>query len=230
MLCLDAQNEKVTPISYSHMMLIWRKQLTHIKIPKKSRFSQCDVCMKLKDKLATCQDKTQREELIQKRKKHLEQQNAERQKYYKHISKAKFTPSKYVSIILDAMDQEKTSIPKMYETPKSLGNIWKVKINLMGAIVHGYGLYGFFDSFQWSHGAAYTISILVQVLLLLDNIPDTLYIQLDNCLGQNKNRYVLGFLAKLVEENIFKKVKLSFLMVGHTHEDIDQLFSRYKDK
>ncbi|XP_053393596.1 uncharacterized protein LOC128555383 [Mercenaria mercenaria] len=117
----------------------------------------------------------------------------------------------------------------MYETPKSLGNIWKVKSNLMGAIVHGYGLYGFFDSFQWSHGAAYTISILVQVLLLLDNIPDTLYIQLDNCPGQKKNRYVLGFLAKLVEENIFKKVKLSFLMVGHTHEDIDQLFSRYDD-
>ena len=30
----------------------------------------------------------------------------------------------------------------------------------------------------------------------------------------------------LVDNGIFKKVKISFLLVGHTHENIDQLFSR----
>ncbi|WAR06068.1 hypothetical protein MAR_021437, partial [Mya arenaria] len=83
--------------------------------------------------------------------------------------------------------------------PKGLSSLWKVKVSLMGSIVHG--AYGFFDTFQWAHGSSFTIS------------------------GQNKNRYMLGFLAMLVHLGVFRKIKLSFLMVGHTHEDIDQLFS-----
>ena len=39
-------------------------------------------------------------------------------------------------------------------------------------------------------------------------------------------RFVLGFMSLLVELKVFKKVKISFLMVGHTHEDVDQVFSR----
>ncbi|WAQ94150.1 hypothetical protein MAR_006621, partial [Mya arenaria] len=127
----------------------------------------------------------------------------------------------------DGMDQEKTRLPHLPTTPKSLSNAWKVQFNLMGAIAHGIGIYGFFDPFQWSHGGNYTISILCSIFGMLDSLPEVLYLQLDNCPGANKNRFVIGFLALLVQAGIFKKIKLSFLMVGHTHEDIDQLFSRF---
>lgn len=30
-----------------------------------------------------------------------------------------------------------------------------------------------------------------------------------------------------MELGVFNKVKVSFLMVGHTHENVDQVFSRY---
>jgi hypothetical protein len=73
---------------------------------------------------------------------------------------------------MDAMDQDKTAIPRLCETPKSLGNIWRLKVNLMGAIVHGMGVYGFVDAFQWAHGASYTLSVLVHILSLLDFLPD----------------------------------------------------------
>ncbi|XP_028517987.1 uncharacterized protein LOC114576108 [Exaiptasia diaphana] len=53
---------------------------------------------------------------------------------------------------------------------------------------------------------------------------------MDNCWRENKNQFVLVFLAVLVQLNIFKKVKVNFLMVGHTHEDVDQLFSRIRQR
>ena len=51
-------------------------------------------------------------------------------------------------------------------------------------------IYGFFDYFQWSHGSNLTISILLHSMLMLHHIPDVLYLQMDNCPGQNKNRYI----------------------------------------
>ena len=42
----------------------------------------------------------------------------------------------------------------------------------------------------------------------------------------NKNRYVFGYLNFLVDCGLFESVEINFLPVGHTHTDIDQLFSR----
>jgi hypothetical protein len=57
-------------------------------------------------------------------------------------------------------------------------------------------------------------------------LPPVLHLQLDNTSKQCKSKYILGFLALLVEYGVFEKVTLNFLPVGHTHEDIDQIFSR----
>ena len=52
-----------------------------------------------------------------------------------------------------------------------------------------------------------------------------IYCKLDNCPSENKNQFMLGCLCWLVHLHIFTTIHLSFLPVGHTHEDIDQLFS-----
>jgi hypothetical protein len=44
------------------------------------------------------------------------------------------------------------------------------------------------------------------------------FLQLDNGVGDCKNRFVFSFLAYLLGQKIFKKIVVSFLMVGHTHE------------
>ena len=61
-------------------------------------------------------------------------------------------------------------------------------------------------------------------------LPRTLFLQMDNCTGENKNKYVFGFLSNLVTKGVFDTIVVSFLPVGHTHEDIDQLFSQISQK
>ena len=53
--------------------------------------------------------------------------------------------------------------------------------------------------------------------------PHTLYLQADNA-SDNKNFVMYALCQLLRDKGIFKKVKLSFLPVGHTHEDVDACF------
>ena len=74
--------------------------------------------------------------------------------------------------------------------------------------------------------ANFNIAILLDVLNQIDLTDvDTLYLQLDGA-GDNKCKTMMAFCAALVHFHVFKRVKVSFLPVGHTHEDIDQLFGR----
>jgi hypothetical protein len=47
---------------------------------------------------------------------------------------------------------------------------------------------------------------------------------MDNCVKDNKNHHLLAFLSLLTTQEVFKEVQLGFLVVGHTHENIDGSF------
>ena len=61
-------------------------------------------------------------------------------------------------------------------------------------------------------------------------LPPVLHVQLDNCWKDNKSRYVFCFWSILVAKGVFKELFVSFLLVGHTHEDIDATFGRWSMK
>ena len=54
--------------------------------------------------------------------------------------------------------------------------------------------------------------------------------ELDNTSRENKNSMVFGYLSMLVKKGIFKNIKVNFLLVGHTHDHINQMFSRFSKK
>jgi hypothetical protein len=58
-------------------------------------------------------------------------------------------------------------------------------------------------------------------------LPPVLNVQLDNAYSDNKNRYVFSFFSLLVQKGVFREVYVNFLLVGHTHEDIDAMFGRW---
>ena len=57
-------------------------------------------------------------------------------------------------------------------------------------------------------------------------LPPILNLHVDNATGDNKNRFVLGFWSLHVANKIFREVYINFMIVGHTHDDIDALFGR----
>ena len=57
-------------------------------------------------------------------------------------------------------------------------------------------------------------------------LPPIFNLQVDNCRGANKNTYLFGYLAWLVERGVFDVIYISFLPVGHTHNGPDRIASR----
>ena len=84
---------------------------------------------------------------------------------------------------------------------------------LIGALVHtrcdgGKKAYAFVDLHQFAHDSNLTITVLLNVLQDTNARAQVLYLQLDNCYRENKNRYILALCALFVEARIFRKVNI----------------------
>jgi hypothetical protein len=103
---------------------------------------------------------------------------------------------------------------------------------LVGTIIEGHGFHGRWVYPWYPSDSNLSCSVLLDLLALIyekvgrNHFPPVLFLQLDNCGRENKNHAVIGLLACLVKEKIFKQVYLNFLPVGHTHAKVDQRFSR----
>ena len=73
------------------------------------------------------------------------------------------------------------------------------------------------------------------VIFTLDHCLDTnclnesnCHFHADNCVGQNKNRFVLGYMAWRIIKGFNSSISLSFMCVGHTHCSVDGHFGLLK--
>ena len=78
--------------------------------------------------------------------------------------------------------------------------------------------------FDGGSAKAYALAMNLESLGKLPSANPILYLQLDNC-SENKNKVLFGFISNLVSKEVFAEAHIDFLMVGHTHEVIDQFFS-----
>ena len=118
-----------------------------------------------------------------------------------------------MSVIIDGMDQSKASLPHLKKVNKSAANLWRLRTHITGVIVHGHGSEGYVDFLQWPHDPNLTIDVLLRVLkeylpqiAKSGGLPAKLYLQLNNCVRENKNKFVLTFLALLVKQGVFQEV------------------------
>jgi hypothetical protein len=130
-------------------------------------------------------------------------------KLKKHRQKCYWESCKYVGLYIDGMDQKKTELPHFTKVPKNMD------IN--------------YPNFH--NDSNLTIHVIQDILNGWEgDLPLVLYLQLDNTSKENKNKFLIAYLHMLVEREVFKKIKVGFLMVGHTHDQFDQIFSRFSVK
>ena len=150
--------------------------------------------------------------------------HAERSSYYLRQNAGLLYADECISIIADGADQSAYGLPHLIELDKFTSNRIRLPVSLMGVLVHGYRAFGFTYLKNIKHGTNIVIECLHHVLVdykkVRGRIPPLLYLQLDNTSRKNKNKYMLGYLACLVAWGVVREVVLSFLPVGHTHEDI----------
>ncbi len=140
----------------------------------------------------------------------------ERKKYHSHREKSRASPEKFMTLIVDGMDQAKTDLPNTRVIAKSTSGLWRVRTHVSGVLVHtkapcGKLAFAFLDLLLWPHDSNLTATLIMKALLKFVEsrpLPDNLYIQMDNTSRENKNKYILGFCAALVQLGVFKKVWL----------------------
>ena len=131
-------------------------------------------------------------------------------------------------LIIDDMDQNTTMVPKFQHSVKGIEGRY-VKMHMCGILLHGLDLYcHIWVDAHHKHDSNQVMTSIVKVLGDVKNrrrtLPPTLRIQADNCSRVNQNKYMFAFCACLVALGHFREVQSSVLIVGHTHDDIDQRF------
>ena len=219
------------PCQYEWFCTIWRQYYGKtVKLRRHCKFSKCDTCIRLREvknnrKLTMEARYAARTELQA----HYKNVKIERQMALTKAFDAVREPTEYLSICQDGTNQLPFGFPNFKEVDKSLGK-HRLKTHLMIDIVHGRGCHVYITpEARVASDPNLTIECLQRTLKRIEAqdgyLPPVLYLQLDNCWRENKNSYVIAYLAWLVERKVFKKIFLSFLPVGHTHNEADQCAS-----
>ena len=223
--------------SYGHFARIWTDEddLHHIICRNYLPFAKCDVCVRQRSKDGLRRTQQERDLDCKLTADHLEAVAKEKACYYQHRSKARRTPTEYMSMIIDGADQSKYDLPYWCERSHASDETTRLKMHLYGVLVHGRGAYVFTSPDHEEQGHNTTIQCIWEVIVDQyvkngNKLPPVLFLQLDNTTKQNKGRFVFAFLSLLVEHGVFERIYVCFLPVGHTHEDIDQMFSRFAMK
>lgn len=226
-------------VSYGYWCDVWKhaEELACIGHARKTlNFQHCTLCVEGNADVAGALksgDAIRIATAKRKRANHHSEARSERVGYHGRREDGRDFSSDSVSIILDKWDSSKCTVPYFSRKPGGWWNVTGKNVleqHVLGVMVHATPrnkvyMYTFNDSV--AGGANNNIEGLRRTLareFATSHIPRTIYVQADNA-SDNKCWTVLLFFGMLVHHGYTAEVYFSFLLVGHTHEDIDALFS-----
>ena len=189
------------------------------------------MCQQLGDLIGqSCGD--EQRSLIARRDRHLDHQKAHREEYChnRHKAASKRNQMFDMSCIVDAAGGTGTThLPRMNFQAKSepeRSDLLKVKS--VFSKIHGLGTQIFLTYPNlYKEGANLALEAIyrsVRIFLQRRKVSRlrTLYVQMDN-VSYNKCWTLFAGLSALISLEIVQKVKVSYCVVGHTHEDVDAI-------
>ncbi len=185
-----------------------------IKIPRTKEFSKCHRCDTLIEQIRKSRNSQRREQLEILYQLHQLWQANERRRYYRHATKAYRFPKKYLSMIIDGMDQLKTALMSLGRDTSDTAKLTKLHIALTGVLSHGHAPFSFAYTTvgDFPKDSSFTTHIILKHLkkiraqTLANHWPKVFYLQVDNTTRENKNSTILALCRLLITEGIFEKV------------------------
>jgi hypothetical protein len=215
----------------SYFFKVWEANPTtkKFKVRRYLPLSQCVECVLFIDQRRGCHTPETRLAIIAQERLHHAFIRREKSSYYTRRKQAICQAvtggrPQFGSCIMDACTQAVLALPHFVEIDKTSSEACKIPMHVMAALVHGFRPYAFIFTDNFKHGANLTIECLHHVFADMHHhyggLPRTFYLQLDNTTKQCKNKYVIAYLGLLIAWDLLERVVISFLPVGHTHEDI----------
>ena len=244
----DEWNEYVASLGEDSCSFGWfchvlrtASELSHIARARRlMNFQHCTQCVDLNQEVKDAMLSKDLDRIAAaktKRTAHHQRTRAERLEYYRHRELG-CSSSNVLSLILDKWDSNKTTVPYFARSPGHWWSALKHDVldqHVLGVLVHGMPNRHYFYTFNSSVKGDANLNVegirrtLVHMCSSSPSchLPRTIYseyIQGDNA-SDNKCWVLLLFLAMLIFHDYTADIYFSFLIVGHTHEDIDQIFS-----
>ncbi|CAL1173955.1 unnamed protein product [Cladocopium goreaui] len=225
-----------SPASRSTFFNVIQEWKVCIKFHRRTHHQICLTCSTLRSAILKTADFQEISRLSDQLLSHYCETYADRQVYYAARQRSR-SQSDLLVMILDSFDKCKLVLPRWRfgRTPKRpiYEATHRTSLTLTGTIVHGYGVYIYIADEGMATGASWTIEVAMrsidrawqQARARNQPFPWELWLQGDNCPKEVRNSFTGKWLCLLAQANYFVGGSHHHMVVGHTHEDIDGVFS-----
>ena len=222
-----------------NLVEVWQSEFKQLlRIRKKNHHAKCSQCLRHRliiRKLGHCAPAMRAQ--MNQLQRHLRRQYRDRQQYWhfrslSRVSSSSSSPA-VLTVILDSMDQGKHSWPRSGVMQSKEFCSWsRPRLSSTTMIAHGFLVLTVLSPHFVTCNSSRSVEVISHGLTLINkagcDLRHThLVIQGDNASKEIKNNCLLQWAATQVAVRRLGQCTVSFLSSGHSHEDVDGLFSLY---
>jgi hypothetical protein len=213
-------------VRYPSFCKVWRRCFPQVKIRKyKAVESKCVECALLDCEAEQAVSSKAQQEVAQLFYLHSIKYRGQRDWYHKARQNCCIN-NDAVSGIADGAAQVHHCVPHYGSAGSTMAKVFDN--HLQGIIIHGkcFTLYRSYGNVGKGTNVAIHswLCEFEKIVEAQGSLPDTIYMQIDGG-PENANAYMLGLAELMVHRQLTKRIYLTRLPPGHTHEDIDARFA-----